>query len=128
MARRHPDRIPTDGDLDGQPQIGGGGGRIPATQGEAHPGASTSREPMVRRSEFDAVVQRLAQFEAFLQSQLGMRMDFGANTSQAPPLPPPLKHHMQVGMDPTCSPQQQHDDDDKDNADWVDEEHLGDES
>ncbi|KAK9118942.1 hypothetical protein Scep_017035 [Stephania cephalantha] len=45
--------------------------------------ASTSREPMVRRSELDAVVQRLAQFEAFLQSQLGMRMDFGASTIQA---------------------------------------------
>ncbi|KAK9089228.1 hypothetical protein Scep_028310 [Stephania cephalantha] len=53
------------------------------------PGASTSREPMMRRSELDAVVQRLAQFEAFLQSQLGMRMDFGASTFQAPPPPPP---------------------------------------
>ncbi|KAK9139763.1 hypothetical protein Scep_009444 [Stephania cephalantha] len=40
------------------------------------PDASTSREPMVRRSELDAVVQRLAQFEAFVQSHLGMRMDF----------------------------------------------------
>ncbi|KAK9104910.1 hypothetical protein Scep_021754 [Stephania cephalantha] len=30
MARRPPDRIPIDGDLDGQPQIGGGGGRTPA--------------------------------------------------------------------------------------------------
>ncbi|KAK9158449.1 hypothetical protein Scep_005023 [Stephania cephalantha] len=79
---------------------------------------------MVRRSEFDAVVQRLAQFEAFVQSQLGMRMDFGANTSQAPPPPPPQEHHQQVGMDPACSPQQQHDDDDKDNPDWVDDEHL----
>ncbi|KAK9132497.1 hypothetical protein Scep_012025 [Stephania cephalantha] len=46
---------------------------------------------MVRRLEFDAVVQRLAQFEAFVQSQLGMRMDFGANTFQAPP-PPPRNH------------------------------------
>ncbi|KAK9158132.1 hypothetical protein Scep_004706 [Stephania cephalantha] len=33
MARRPPDRIPTDGDLDGQPQIGGSGGRAPAAQG-----------------------------------------------------------------------------------------------
>ncbi|KAK9104643.1 hypothetical protein Scep_021487 [Stephania cephalantha] len=33
-----------------------------------------------------------------------------------------------VGMDPACSPQQQHDDDDRDNPDWVDKEHLGDES
>ncbi|KAK9126476.1 hypothetical protein Scep_015322 [Stephania cephalantha] len=49
---------------------------------------------MVRRSEFDAVVQRLAQLEAFVQSQLGMRMDFGsehlsctttATTSRASP-------------------------------------------
>ncbi|KAK9157665.1 hypothetical protein Scep_004239 [Stephania cephalantha] len=49
-----------------------------------------SQEPIVRRSELDAVVQRLAQFEAFVQSQLGMRMDFGASTIQAPPPPPPL--------------------------------------
>ncbi|KAK9158096.1 hypothetical protein Scep_004670 [Stephania cephalantha] len=96
------------------------------TRRYADPGASTSQEARVRRSEFDTVVQRLAQFEAFLQSQLGMRMDFGANTSQAPPPPPPQEHHQQVGMDPTCSPQQ-HDDDDRDNPDWVDEEHLGDE-
>ncbi|KAK9140500.1 hypothetical protein Scep_010181 [Stephania cephalantha] len=66
-------------------------------------GVSRSLEPMVRRSEFDAVVQRLAQFEAFVQSQLGMRMDFGENTSQAPPPPPPQEHYQQVGMDPTCS-------------------------
>ncbi|KAK9158378.1 hypothetical protein Scep_004952 [Stephania cephalantha] len=59
------------------------------TRRYADPGASTSQEPMVRRSEFDVVVQRLAQFEAFVQSQLGMRMDFGANTSHAPPPPPP---------------------------------------
>ncbi|KAK9125693.1 hypothetical protein Scep_014539 [Stephania cephalantha] len=85
-------------------------------------------EPMVRRSEFDAVVQRLAQFEAFVQSQLGMRMDFGANTSQAPPPPPSQEHHQQVGMDPACSPQQQHYDDDRHNFDWMDEEHLGDKS
>ncbi|KAK9087096.1 hypothetical protein Syun_029490 [Stephania yunnanensis] len=45
------------------------------------PGASTSRESMVRHSELDTVVQRLAQFEAFVQSQLGMRMDFSASTS-----------------------------------------------
>ncbi|KAK9105157.1 hypothetical protein Scep_022001 [Stephania cephalantha] len=32
------------------------------------PDASTSREPMVRRSKLDAVVQRLAQFKAFVQS------------------------------------------------------------
>ncbi|KAK9100027.1 hypothetical protein Scep_023457 [Stephania cephalantha] len=51
------------------------------TRRYADPGASTSQEPMVRRSEFDVVVQRLVQFEAFVQSQLGMRMDFGANTS-----------------------------------------------
>ncbi|KAK9148667.1 hypothetical protein Scep_007424 [Stephania cephalantha] len=83
----------------------------------ADPGASMSREPMVRRSEFDAVVQRLVQFEAFMQSQLGMCMDFGVNTSQAPPSPPPQEHHQQVGMDPTCAPQQQHDNDDRDNLD-----------
>ncbi|KAK9091995.1 hypothetical protein Syun_026906 [Stephania yunnanensis] len=87
-------------------------------------GASTSQESMVRRSEFDAVVQRLPQFEAFVQSQLKMRMDFYANTSQALPPPPPQKHHQQVGMDPVCSPQQQHDDDDRDNHDWVYDEHL----
>ncbi|KAK9104606.1 hypothetical protein Scep_021450 [Stephania cephalantha] len=98
------------------------------TRRYADTGASTSHEPMVRRSEFDAIVQRLAQFEAFVQSQLEMRMDFGTNTSQAPPPPPPQEHHQQVRMDPACSPQQQHDDDDKDNPDWVDEEHLGDES
>ncbi|KAK9112219.1 hypothetical protein Scep_019738 [Stephania cephalantha] len=40
------------------------------------PGASTSWKPMVRSSELDAVVQRLKQFEAFVQSKLGMRMDF----------------------------------------------------
>ncbi|KAK9089512.1 hypothetical protein Scep_028594 [Stephania cephalantha] len=91
-------------------------------------GASTSREPMVRRSELDAVVQRLAQFEAFVQSHLGMRMDFGASTFQAPPPPPPQEHHHQVWMDSARSPQQQHDDDDEDNHDWLDEEHLGDES
>ncbi|KAK9114651.1 hypothetical protein Syun_021448 [Stephania yunnanensis] len=81
----------------------------------AGPGASTSQEPMVRRSEFDAVVQRLAQFEAFVQSQSGMRMDFGANTSQAPPPSPPQEHHQQFGMDPACSLHQQHDDDDREN-------------
>ncbi|KAK9148991.1 hypothetical protein Scep_007748 [Stephania cephalantha] len=37
------------------------------------PGASKSRKSMVRRSEFDAILQRLAQFKAFVQSQLGMR-------------------------------------------------------
>ncbi|KAK9104728.1 hypothetical protein Scep_021572 [Stephania cephalantha] len=96
------------------------------------PGTSTFREPMVRRSELDAVVQRLAQFEAFVQSQLGMRMDFGASTFQAPPppplSPPPQEHHQQVGMNPTCSPQKQHDDGDEDIHDRLDEEHLGDES
>ncbi|KAK9099006.1 hypothetical protein Syun_026051 [Stephania yunnanensis] len=61
----------------------------------ANPGASTSHESMVQRSEFDAVVQRLAQFEAFVQSQLGMRMDFSVNTSQAPPPPPLQEHHQQ---------------------------------
>ncbi|KAK9100722.1 hypothetical protein Scep_024152 [Stephania cephalantha] len=84
-------------------------------------GASTSREPMVRRLELDAVVQRLAQFEAFVQSHLGMRMDFGASTFQAPPPPPPppppQEHHHEVGMDPAHSPQLQHDDDDEDNHD-----------
>ncbi|KAK9083168.1 hypothetical protein Scep_029639 [Stephania cephalantha] len=43
-------------------------------------------------------------------SQLGMRMDFGASTFQAPPPlpppPPPQEHHQQVGMDPARSPQQ----------------------
>ncbi|KAK9083886.1 hypothetical protein Scep_030357 [Stephania cephalantha] len=52
------------------------------------PGANTSREPMVRHLELDAVVQRLAQFVAYLQSQLGIRMDFRASTSQALPPPP----------------------------------------
>ncbi|KAK9121278.1 hypothetical protein Syun_018895 [Stephania yunnanensis] len=67
------------------------------------PSASTSRDPMVRRSKLDAVVQRLAQFEAFVHSQLGMRMDFGASTFQAPSLLSlPKKHHQQVGMDPAC--------------------------
>ncbi|KAK9113608.1 hypothetical protein Syun_020405 [Stephania yunnanensis] len=80
---------------------------------------------MVRRSELDAVVQRPAQFKAFMQSQLGMRMDFGASTFQAPPSPPPHEHHRQVGMDPAHSPQQQHDDDNEDNHDLLDEEHLG---
>ncbi|KAK9114882.1 hypothetical protein Syun_021679 [Stephania yunnanensis] len=51
----------------------------------ADPDASTSRVPMVQRSKFDAIVQRLVQFEAFVQSQLGMRMDFEVSTSQAPP-------------------------------------------
>ncbi|KAK9093129.1 hypothetical protein Syun_028040 [Stephania yunnanensis] len=32
------------------------------------PGASMSQEPMVRHSELDAVAQRLAQFEVFVQS------------------------------------------------------------
>ncbi|KAK9087357.1 hypothetical protein Syun_029751 [Stephania yunnanensis] len=59
----------------------------------ADPGASTSQEPILHRSEFDAVVQRFGQFEAFVQSQLGMRMDFGVNTFQAPPTPPPQEHH-----------------------------------
>ncbi|KAK9132680.1 hypothetical protein Scep_012208 [Stephania cephalantha] len=63
------------------------------TRRYADPGASTSQEPMVRRSEFDAVVQRLARFEVFMQSQLGMRMDFGANTFQAPP-PHHHRHHL----------------------------------
>ncbi|KAK9132898.1 hypothetical protein Scep_012426 [Stephania cephalantha] len=97
------------------------------TRRYANLGASTFQEPMVRRSEFDAVVQRLAQFEAFVQSHLGMRMDFSANVSQAPPPPPPQEHHQQVRMDSACSPQKKHDDDDRDNPDWVDEEHLGDE-
>ncbi|KAK9132828.1 hypothetical protein Scep_012356 [Stephania cephalantha] len=61
------------------------------------PDASTSREPMVQRLELDEVVQRLAQFAAFVQSQLGMRMDFRASTFQAPPPPPPplplQEHH-----------------------------------
>ncbi|KAK9148990.1 hypothetical protein Scep_007747 [Stephania cephalantha] len=58
------------------------------------PDVTTSREPMVRRSEFDAVIQKLAQFEAFVHNQLGMRMDFGMSTSQTPPPlpPPPLPH------------------------------------
>ncbi|KAK9095297.1 hypothetical protein Scep_026766 [Stephania cephalantha] len=81
------------------------------------PGASTSQEPMVQRSELDAVVQRLAQFEAFVQGRLGMRMNFRATTFQAPPPPPPQEHHQQVGMDPALSPQQQHNDDDEENHD-----------
>ncbi|KAK9132709.1 hypothetical protein Scep_012237 [Stephania cephalantha] len=63
-----------------------------------------------------------------------MRIDFGGSTSQAPPPPapppppPPQEHHQLVGMDPAHSLEQQHDDDDRDVQDWVDEEHLGDES
>ncbi|KAK9148226.1 hypothetical protein Scep_006983 [Stephania cephalantha] len=57
-----------------------------------------------------------------------MRMDFGASTFQAPPPPPPQEDHQQVGMDSARSPQQHHDYDDEDNHDWLDEEHLGDES
>ncbi|KAK9168911.1 hypothetical protein Syun_001051 [Stephania yunnanensis] len=76
-------------------------------------GASTSRESMVRHSEFDVVVQRLVQFEAFVQSQLGMCMDFEASNFQAPPTPPPREHHQQVGMDSARLTQQQHDDDDE---------------
>ncbi|KAK9166753.1 hypothetical protein Scep_001944 [Stephania cephalantha] len=68
------------------------------------PGASTSRELMVRSSELDVVVQRLAQFEAYVQSQLGIRMEFGASTSQAPPPPPHQEHHQHLGMDSACSP------------------------
>ncbi|KAK9148293.1 hypothetical protein Scep_007050 [Stephania cephalantha] len=72
--------------------------------------ANTTREPMVRRLEFDAVVQWLIQFEAFVLSQLGMRMDFRVSTSRAPPSPPPLppppqEHHQQVGMNSTHSPE-----------------------
>ncbi|KAK9081033.1 hypothetical protein Syun_030713 [Stephania yunnanensis] len=82
------------------------------------PGASTSWEPMVRRSELDAVVKRLTQFEDFVQSQLGMRMDFGENIFQeTPPPPPPQEHHRQVGMDLARSPKQQHNDNDEDNHD-----------
>ncbi|KAK9092892.1 hypothetical protein Syun_027803 [Stephania yunnanensis] len=92
------------------------------------PGAGTSQEPMVQRSELDAVVQRLAKFEAFVQSQLGMHKDFGASTFQAPPPPPPQEHHQQFEMDPSRSPHPQHDDDDEDNHGWLDVEHLGDES
>ncbi|KAK9125780.1 hypothetical protein Scep_014626 [Stephania cephalantha] len=64
------------------------------------------------------------------KSQLRIRMDFGASTSQAPPppLPPPQEHHQQVGMDSARSLKQQHDEDDRDIRDWVDEEHLGDEN
>ncbi|KAK9112071.1 hypothetical protein Scep_019590 [Stephania cephalantha] len=65
------------------------GSLVRKTRRYANPSATTSHEPMVRRSEFNAILQRLAQFEAFVKSQLGMRMDFGANTSQAPPPPPP---------------------------------------
>ncbi|KAK9083336.1 hypothetical protein Scep_029807 [Stephania cephalantha] len=67
-----------------------------------------SQEPMVQRSELDAVVQRLVQSEAFVQSQLGMRMDFSASTFQSPPPPPPppppQEHHQPVGMDLARSP------------------------
>ncbi|KAK9169550.1 hypothetical protein Syun_001690 [Stephania yunnanensis] len=84
------------------------------------PSASTSQEPMVRRLELDAVVHMLAQFEAFMQRQLGKRMDFRASTYQAPPPQlPPQKHHQQGVVD---------DDDDEDNHDLFNEEHLGDES
>ncbi|KAK9157823.1 hypothetical protein Scep_004397 [Stephania cephalantha] len=55
-------------------------------------------------------------------------MDVGASTFQAPPPPPPQEHHQHVGMEPARSPQQQHDDDDEDNHDWLDEEHIRDES
>ncbi|KAK9094446.1 hypothetical protein Scep_025915 [Stephania cephalantha] len=92
-------------------------------------GASTSREPMVQRSELDAVVQRLVQFEAFVQSQLGMRMDL----KQAP-----FRHHhrhhrrrsiiSRWGWIRLVQHKHQHDDDDEDIHDWLDEEHLGDES
>ncbi|KAK9087185.1 hypothetical protein Syun_029579 [Stephania yunnanensis] len=90
--------------------------------------ASTSRETMLRHSKLDGVVQRLAQFEAFVQSQLGMRMDFGASTFQELPPQPHQEHHQQVGMDPARSTQQQHDGDNEDIHDWLDEEHLSDES
>ncbi|KAK9126269.1 hypothetical protein Scep_015115 [Stephania cephalantha] len=97
-------------------------------RGYEDPGANTSRELMVRRSECYAVVQRLVQFKAFIQSHLGIRMDFRASTSQAPPPPPHQEHHQLVGIDPARSPQQQHDDVDGDIQDWVYKEHLGDES
>ncbi|KAK9167160.1 hypothetical protein Scep_002351 [Stephania cephalantha] len=77
------------------------------------PGASMARELMVR-----SLMQSFkgSQFEAFVQSHLGMHMDFGVSTSQAPPpLPPsPQEHLQQVGMDPAHSPEQQHDDDVRD--------------
>ncbi|KAK9148685.1 hypothetical protein Scep_007442 [Stephania cephalantha] len=60
--------------------------------------------------------------------QLGLRMDLGTHTSQAPPPPQPWEHHHLVRMDMACTPQQQHDDDDRDNLDSVDKEHLGDKS
>ncbi|KAK9168645.1 hypothetical protein Syun_000785 [Stephania yunnanensis] len=50
-------------------------------RGYGNPCAST----MVRHTQFDVVVQMLAQFAAFVRCQLGMRMDFKVSTSQAPP-------------------------------------------
>ncbi|KAK9163138.1 hypothetical protein Syun_004040 [Stephania yunnanensis] len=51
-----------------------------------------------------------------------------ATTTAATTPPPPQEHHQQVGIDSTRSPHQQHDDDDKDNHDWLEKEYLGDES
>ncbi|KAK9130703.1 hypothetical protein Sjap_011190 [Stephania japonica] len=62
------------------------------------PGASTSQEPMVPRSEFDNVAKQLRQVAAFMQRQFGMTMD-GAGPSQPPPAPPP-QEQQQAQMDP----------------------------
>ncbi|KAK9094285.1 hypothetical protein Scep_025754 [Stephania cephalantha] len=146
MTKRPPDRIPTDAVLDSQHSIEGGGGRAPVARGRR---PSRGRGPFGRDQDASGDRGSLREGECPKGRVYGlrllakmkrryedlgarMRMDFGASTFQAPPPPPPppppQEHHQQVGMDLARSPHQQHDDDDEDIYDWLDEEHLGDES
>ncbi|KAK9085415.1 hypothetical protein Sjap_025826 [Stephania japonica] len=89
------------------------------------PGASTSHK--TSPSEVKVLRQKLAHFEAIIESHLGVR------TSRAlppPPRPPQeqQQQQQQVRIDPTNPPERQrHDGDDRDIHEQMREEHLGDE-
>ncbi|KAK9137276.1 hypothetical protein Sjap_007870 [Stephania japonica] len=86
-------------------------------------GASTSQRSSPL--EIEVFCQRHAQFEAIIESYLGVCIDTGVSMSSAPPPPPrpPQEQQLQVRMDPTDPPEQQHHDgDDRDIHEQMDEE------
>ncbi|KAK9158450.1 hypothetical protein Scep_005024 [Stephania cephalantha] len=66
MARRPPDRILTDGDLDGQPQIGDGGGRIPAARGRDYREVKANLEGVELHQEIEDHYERVGRDPSFL--------------------------------------------------------------
>ncbi|KAK9137274.1 hypothetical protein Sjap_007868 [Stephania japonica] len=88
-------------------------------------GASTSQRSSPLEIEVFSSRHACASFEAIIESYLGVCIDTGVSMSSAPPPPPrpPQEQQLQVRMDPTDPPEQQHHDgDDRDIHEQMDEE------